>query len=322
MLTYNSLAMYRQQQQQQTLSQVQHSTHNGQQHGGPDDAVQQYWYGYPHGHHQSAGSGPQQYLNPSDVLTWPHTHHYSHLQYQHHHHHHHQSYQQHQQQQLNGINNDWSGDEGNGSSAVGVPSEPSPPITISGSEISSPGTPATPPINNNSVTAINNNNNNGSSTPVRPGQIRSPYEWMKKPSYQTQPNPGKTRTKDKYRVVYTDHQRLELEKEFHYSRYITIRRKAELAANLALSERQVKIWFQNRRAKERKQSKKREELEQKDIKPTTEQLAGSMASLGFAGMSSMLGNFIQNGGSPPLTTHPLALGTNGLQPHHHAKLYS
>ncbi|GLG93192.1 Homeotic protein caudal, partial [Gryllus bimaculatus] len=41
---------------------------------------------------------------------------------------------------------------------------------------------------------------------------------------------GKTRTKDKYRVVYSDHQRLELEKEFHYSRYITIRRKAELAA--------------------------------------------------------------------------------------------
>ena len=60
---------------------------------------------------------------------------------------------------------------------------------------------------------------------------------------------GKTRTKDKYRVVYTDHQRLELEKEFHYTRYITIRRKSELAQALALSERQVKIWFQNRRAK-------------------------------------------------------------------------
>nr|AAB28562.1 homeobox gene product {homeodomain} [human, T-lymphocytes, Peptide Partial, 28 aa] [Homo sapiens] len=28
---------------------------------------------------------------------------------------------------------------------------------------------------------------------------------------------------------------------FHYSRYITIRRKAELAATLGLSERQVKI---------------------------------------------------------------------------------
>lgn len=57
-------------------------------------------------------------------------------------------------------------------------------------------------------------------------------------------------------MVYTDHQRVELEKEFYYSRYITIRRKAELATNLGLSERQVKIWFQNRRAKERKQVKK------------------------------------------------------------------
>ncbi|XP_076117977.1 homeobox protein CDX-4-like [Mytilus galloprovincialis] len=89
-------------------------------------------------------------------------------------------------------------------------------------------------------------------------QIRPPYDWMKKTSYvPTGPQPGKTRTKDKYRVVYSDHQRLELEKEFHYSRYITIRRKAELAQNLGLSERQVKIWFQNRRAKERKQNKKR-----------------------------------------------------------------
>nr|XP_008515479.1 PREDICTED: homeobox protein CDX-1 isoform X2 [Equus przewalskii] len=78
---------------------------------------------------------------------------------------------------------------------------------------------------------------------------------------------GKTRTKDKYRVVYTDHQRLELEKEFHYSRYITIRRKSELAANLGLTERQVKIWFQNRRAKERKVNKKKQQQEQQPPPP-------------------------------------------------------
>ncbi|XP_039295185.1 homeobox protein CDX-1-like [Nilaparvata lugens] len=131
---------------------------------------------------------------------------------------------------------------------------PSPPIT----EMSSPGPPAsglTPPATLNPQ--------RGSATPP---QGRSPFDWMKKSTsvYHTQPTPGKTRTKDKYRVVYTDHQRLELEKEFHYSRYITIRRKAELAISLGLSERQVKIWFQNRRAKERKQMKKREELIHKE----------------------------------------------------------
>ncbi|XP_032705654.1 homeobox protein CDX-4 [Lontra canadensis] len=81
----------------------------------------------------------------------------------------------------------------------------------------------------------------------------SPYAWMRKTVQVT----GKTRTKEKYRMVYTQHQRLELEKEFHCNRYITIRRKSELAVNLGLSERQVKIWFQNRRAKERKMVKKK-----------------------------------------------------------------
>ncbi|CAL8355133.1 unnamed protein product [Merluccius merluccius] len=73
---------------------------------------------------------------------------------------------------------------------------------------------------------------------------------------------GRTRTKDKYRVVYSDHQRLELEKEFQYSRYITIRKKAQLSLELNLSGRQVKIWFQNRRAKERKLSRRKQQLPQ------------------------------------------------------------
>ena len=71
---------------------------------------------------------------------------------------------------------------------------------------------------------------------------------------------GKTRTKDKYRIVYSEYQKVELEKEYLYSKYITIQRKAELARAIALSERQVKIWFQNRRAKERKQKRKREDV--------------------------------------------------------------
>ncbi|XP_039196811.1 homeobox protein CDX-1 [Crotalus tigris] len=99
-------------------------------------------------------------------------------------------------------------------------------------------------------------------------QRRTPYEWMRR-HVPTSSNSGKTRTKDKYRVVYTDHQRLELEKEFHYSRYITIRRKAELAAALGLTERQVKIWFQNRRAKERKVNKKKMQQQTQPASTTT-----------------------------------------------------
>ncbi|XP_022181056.1 homeobox protein CDX-4-like [Myzus persicae] len=95
-------------------------------------------------------------------------------------------------------------------------------------------------------------------SPTGTGRM-SPYGWMKRVEYQDRPQPGRTRTKDKYRVVYTDLQRLELEKEFHFNRYITITRKTELSKMLSLSERQVKIWFQNRRAKQRKIDKKREE---------------------------------------------------------------